>query len=425
MTRDDGDRTIPMHADRPREERRPVVVDARGRSDVGLVRTNNEDAFLLGPLGGASVAPPGGAVPLGPRGFLLAVSDGMGGSEAGEVASRICVETLARVLGEEWAVREERTELVELRNDLRTAVLRAHRAVVDDAQTHPGRTGMGATLTAAVVHADHVLVAHVGDSRCYLYRSGVLKCLTSDQSLAEELVRRGIVERGSAAYDARRNMLTRVVGQMGRLEPDAEAAALARGDVLLLCSDGLYGPVKDDEIAALLAGGGDPEALAAALVEAARRNGAPDNVTCVVARVSGEGLPDPQTAEAGGATVSVHMDPAALAAAERTAAMAAPALDPTGEFSASQFEADDTLAAAIAPGARPVPARAFGRPASTAPGAPQRAAHGGHGHAPSSAVPAPRPAPWAPDPAWGPGARDWMALVTVVGALLVAWAMVT
>jgi len=193
-----------------------------------MVRDNNEDSYLVADLsdrGGGDVDSTAGVSRVGLKGVLLAVSDGMGGQEAGEVASRLAVENLHRVLREEWSGRAERDAVPELRNDIRTAVDRANHAVLQHVEQNPARSGMGATLTAAVVFGRTLVVAHVGDSRCYLLRDGFLKALTADQSLAEELVRRGVVERDTPAYDARKSVLTKVVGQSGPLVPDSETLA--------------------------------------------------------------------------------------------------------------------------------------------------------------------------------------------------------
>lgn len=310
-------------------------------SDQGLVRKNNEDSFLVADLapGGEGRVPAAGAPErVGPKGVLLAVSDGMGGQLAGEVASRIAVDTLLASLRRDWSLQPQRDAEAELRNDLRIAVDLANQAVVKDAAANPERQGMGATLTAAVVFGRAVLVAHVGDSRCYLLRAGFLKRLTSDQSLAEELVREGVLEPGSEAYNARRSVLTKAVGQAGRLVPDSERADLAQGDRLLLCSDGLTGPVPEESIAAILGGTPDPAAAVRRLVEEAHRNGAPDNVTCVVAWLSGPGLPEVKALESSDGTMSIAVDAAAIlagsSAGESTQQLSTLRRDRTAEFAA-------------------------------------------------------------------------------------------
>ena len=351
MNDGDSDQTRSLNAPEPGKEAPEVVLRVSARSDRGLVRTNNEDSYCvsnlsLPPQGDEEATEDVGRV--GPKGILLAVSDGMGGQEAGEVASKIAVDTLRGILRTEWGARVERDAIAELRNDIRTAVGRANRAVLDHVAANPERKGMGATLTAAVVLGDRVVVAQVGDSRAYLLRNGFLKALTADQSLAEELVRRGIVKRGTPAYDARKSVLTRAVGQAGELDPDWEIVDLARGDRLLVCSDGLYGPVPDDGLRAILADSPDPEEAVESLVKAAKDGGAPDNVTCIVAYLTGPGLPDAKKLDAGGGTISIRMDSRLAALAnEDTLSISSPDKDTTGEFAVAEVHEDDTLSGTL------------------------------------------------------------------------------
>ncbi|MHC4821273.1 MAG: PP2C family protein-serine/threonine phosphatase, partial [Planctomycetota bacterium] len=354
MSGDGSDRTAAMHLPDPDPESGEsvplVLVNVSGESDVGLRRTNNEDSLLvadLDPEAGVGLGPAETIV--GPKGVLLAVSDGMGGHEAGEVASALAVKNLHESLKESWSAHPARDAFEELRNDLRNSVTKANRAVLEDAHENPSREGMGATLTAGVVFGQSLLVVHVGDSRCYLLRDGVLKCVTQDQSLAEELVKRGIVQRDSRAYDARKSVLTRVIGQKSKLEPDAELVHLARGDRLLFCSDGLYGPVEDDIIQDVLRSGEDPKSTVSELIAEAKRGGAPDNVTCVVAWLDGDGLPSQEELDVGGATMSIAMDVAELqGAGDATLQFSASAAERTGEFKASDVAGDQTLQDALA-----------------------------------------------------------------------------
>jgi serine/threonine protein phosphatase PrpC len=362
-----------------------VRLRAAGLTDLGLVRTNNEDSFALGVLDPA--APDDGAVPadavaVGRKGVMLVVSDGMGGHSAGEVASRIAVDTLRRWLRAEWGARPERDATEELRNDLRAAVAAANREVLEEGERESGRRGMGATLTAGVVLGTKLVLAHVGDSRCYLLRGGVLKTLTADQTLAEELVRRGMVERGSEEYLARRSVLTRVVGQPGRLEADSETADLCRGDRLLLCSDGLHGPVGDETIADILGTCASPEEACRELVAEAHRAGAPDNCTCVVAFAEGPGLPDPDAVEGGGGTSSIALDPGlADGAADATLGIEVARRDATAEFAPGDLGSIDRSDVAAAPAEETHVAALEPPLADTDHGAHGPDAGHGHGHA--------------------------------------------
>jgi protein phosphatase len=389
----DDDTTRALNEPQEKGGEGEVLLQVSARSDRGLVRENNEDSFVVADLsmapGDGSGDTTAGVGRVGRKGVLLAVSDGMGGQEAGEVASRMAVEILHQTLRHEWTGRAERDAAAEIRNDLRIAVDRANKAVLEHVEKHPQLTGMGATLTAVVILGGRLVLAHVGDSRCYLLRDGFLKVLTADQSLAEELVRRGVVQRDTAAYAARRSVLTRVVGQAAPLVPDSELADLARGDRILLCTDGLYGPVDDETIRDILVEASDPDSAAEQLVEAARARGAPDNVTCVAAWLSGDGLPQPASLDAGGGTMSVRLDARlAAAAGEDTLALALSRKDATGEFEPGKVLEDDTLRG-------PLPAKA----AAAADGQPRtitldRTSPGSPG-APSPAAGAPPSAPGA------------------------------
>jgi protein phosphatase len=397
----DADRTRALNAPSAGGGDEEVLLQVSARTDKGLVRENNEDSFVVADLSAGAGLRSGettaGVGCVGRKGVLLAVSDGMGGQEAGEVASRMAVETLHQSLQAEWTARAERDAVAELRNDLKIAVDRANRCVLEHVQKNPSHSGMGATLTAAVILGERLVLAHVGDSRCYLLRGGFLKSLTTDQSLAEELVRRGVVERDSPAYAARKSVLTRVVGQAGPLVPDSEVVDLAQGDRVLLCSDGLYGPVDDEIIRDILSEAADPDSAAEELVAEARRRGAPDNVTIVTGWLSGRGLPVPADLDAGGGTMSVRLDARlAAAAGEDTLALALGKRDVTEEFDPKAVMEDETLRGPIVP--------KDGVPAPAPASAPAKAEAGQAPAAGATPVPVPVPAPAPAKPPAEPAA---------------------
>lgn len=415
----DSDRTRAMNApSAPGPGEGEILLQVSSRSDKGLVRENNEDSFVVADLsavaGTASGETTAGVGRVGRKGVLLGVSDGMGGQEAGEVASRFAVETLHEGLKADWSGREERDAVAELRNDLKASVDRANKAVLEHVKQHPGLAGMGATLTAAVIFGSKMVVAHVGDSRCYLLRDGFLKVLTADQSLAEELVRRGVVERNSTAYHARRSVLTRVVGQAGPLVPDLEIVDLARGDRVLLCSDGLYGPVNDEVIREILIDAPDPDSATEELVEEAKRRGAPDNVTCVVGWLSGEGLPTAHEITGEG-TLSVRFDARmAAAAGDDTMSLAVGKKDETEEFDVKKVLEDDTLS-----GPMPVAGAAEAPPPPSPQQAPPpQAPAPPDPHPESLPPPPPSVGPPAPGKA-GPSPQLVLVLIAVVLAIIV------
>jgi PPM family protein phosphatase len=234
-------------------------------TDVGLARSGNEDSHLRGRT-------------------VFAVADGLGGHRGGEVASAMAVAPLAALDGRAFP------DAGEAADALAGAVREANRAIVERGRADPALWGMGTTVTAAAVAADRVLqLAHVGDSRAYLLRpDGPLRQLTTDHTVVEEAVRRGLLTRQQAAIHPQRGVVTRAVGLDPDLEVDTpEPLELEPGDQVLLCSDGLTEVVDDDQIAAALAGQADGDDACRALIAAANRAGGPDNITVVLLRVAG------------------------------------------------------------------------------------------------------------------------------------------
>jgi len=251
-----------------------VRIVSGGVSDLGRVRTNNEDCFRI-------------VTPLN----LFVLADCMGGEAHGEIASALAVETVvkhcldaeanlaARVLGEtqpNWSANTKR---------LSTAVHLANRSIFKSAQEHMEQHGMGATLTAAWIDGTKLSIAHVGDSRAYLLRGGNLLQLTRDHSLVAEQVRRGILTIAEAEESEMQSVLLRALGAQPEIEVDTDEHALFPRDVLLLCSDGLTRVVTDPEIAGVLQAEPDPVRGAEELVALANERGGPDNITIVVVRL--------------------------------------------------------------------------------------------------------------------------------------------
>jgi len=226
-----------------------------GLSDTGRKRRQNEDAFVCEPP-------------------LFAIADGMGGAQAGEVASRLAA-----------AVFEEGASAVQGEDGVATVVRAANARIFERAVHDPAVAGMGTTATVAVVDeaAATVTIAHVGDSRAYRYRPGSLEQLTTDHSLVGELVRSGRLTEDEAAVHPHRSVITRALGTDADVEVDTLTLDVAPGDLVLLCSDGLSVMVRDDEIVRLLeATGAAPREAAEALVSAANAAGGEDNVTVVL-----------------------------------------------------------------------------------------------------------------------------------------------
>jgi serine/threonine protein phosphatase PrpC len=264
-----------------------VRLRAYGRSDIGRVRSNNEDAFLVTEVFGPR-QPSGEELTVGldERGAVaLAVSDGMGGEVAGEVASALTLHSLHAALAQ---LLPSTSRDVALRGGFEFA----NRSVANEGLTSK-RGGMGATLTAALITAAHAYLSTVGDSRAYLFRCGRLLQLTRDQSYVQLLIDGGMLRPEDADRFPLRNVILQAIGRAPALSIVINRLALRRGDRLLLCSDGLSGEIKDEAIAGLMAGTSALEETSRVLIEAANAAGGNDNITVVLAAVDGEALPAP------------------------------------------------------------------------------------------------------------------------------------
>ncbi len=253
-----------------------------GLTDVGCVRTNNEDAFAVVDLGEGEVLDVVGKqtlVETGPRGLLLVVSDGMGGENAGEVASALVLEaTREHLVGA--AIEDDAP------GALREAIEHAH-ARVSAAAGEPGREGMGATVIAVLVCGSYAFTAEVGDSRAYLLRRGKLAQLSKDQTHVQVLIDQGLLAPEKAKTSSAKSVVLQACGRADGLVVAQRRVALREGDRLLLCSDGLTGHLEDADIAKILGGAVVLDDACAKLVALAKERGGQDNVTVVAAEVGG------------------------------------------------------------------------------------------------------------------------------------------
>jgi protein phosphatase len=281
-----------------------MLVELHAQTDVGRVRQGNEDNFLVLDLtterswtGSEGDAPPDGLsrFDCGPRGVVLAVSDGMGGALAGDVASRMAVETVREMLVEDDTTRQadgrpvggEPPLIDAVRNATTYANFAIHRRSLEDARC----SGMGATLTAAAVAGGHVDLVQIGDSRAYVIRGGEIRLATKDQSLVQQLVDVGQITEEDAETHMFRNVILQALGAQSDLTPVVSRVPLRRGDLLLLCSDGLSGKLRGEEIREIVgSAGADLAAACDALVREANARGGEDNITVVLARFDGEDL---------------------------------------------------------------------------------------------------------------------------------------
>jgi protein phosphatase len=302
------------------------IVEQAGKTDVGRQREANEDTFVID-------------VP------LFAVADGMGGAQAGEIASQMAKEVLES-RDEDAGTPEER---------LIRMIRLANRRIYEKARDDEGRHGMGTTATAAILEGRAVTVGHVGDSRAYRLRDGSLEQLTHDHSLVSELVRSGQLTPEAAENHPQRSIITRALGPEADVEVDAHSHAARDGDVYLLCSDGLTGMVSDREISTHLRNARSLEEAAETLVRAANQNGGKDNITVVLFRVAHDpDAPQEESALAAGDTIHQGLTADDVQTAgrtqERTAVAAPPA--PAGRPPSDRRPPRATAAS------RPAPARA-------------------------------------------------------------------
>ena len=250
-----------MAADRSNKStprtRKGALTSFGSRTDIGCLRDHNEDSLV--------VTPP-----------LFAVADGMGGHAAGEVASEIAVRVLS-----ELAPEHPDGEA------LGRAIEEANRAVIQAAREGRGRQGMGTTMTAAMLEGERLVIAQVGDSRAYLLHQGKLQQLTRDHSLMADMIEAGQLTPEEARTHPQRSVITRALGSDAHLHPDIYEINVETGDRLLICSDGLSGMIFDDQIENTLRRVQDPQRCASQLVNEAIAAGGHDNVTVIVADVTG------------------------------------------------------------------------------------------------------------------------------------------
>ena len=270
-----------------------VDVDYGAISHVGKVRKNNEDHYLVGRLG-RSLEPvmtnvPPDALPgrLDEVGWGMLVADGMGGAAAGEVASRMAISLLLELVADQakWGRQIDEQEAQGLMERMVRYYSQIHSTLIQHAEANPHLSGMGTTLTVAYSFCHDLFVAHVGDSRAYLFREGSLHQLTRDHTLARELADRGQIPPQAVARHKFRHVLTSVLGgNAGPVDTEIQHFRLSDNDRLLLCTDGLTEMVDDAAIADVLQRKEDPAEACQALVDCALEAGGRDNVTVVVAR---------------------------------------------------------------------------------------------------------------------------------------------
>ena len=235
-----------------------------GKTDIGLRRSNNEDAFIISPE----------------LGFCLA-ADGMGGAAAGELASKIFADTVLEIFADSTDQSEK-----EILYRVKKAFSFANEKILDDATQNPNHEGMGCTAELLAFFGDGFALGHVGDSRTYRFRNGQLSQLTQDHTLVQQQIEEGLISSENIRNHPLRNIILRALGQERELALDLLRGKILPGDLFLLCSDGLTDMVQDDQIQEILSSDIDIHRKADKLVESAKAAGGKDNITVVLVAIA-------------------------------------------------------------------------------------------------------------------------------------------
>ena len=239
---------------------------AAGKTDTGIVRSNNEDNFIVDEKRG-----------------LLVVADGMGGHAAGEVASKMAVSIISEhLLGQQMFFGTYNSAYSPSTNNLNSAMRLANLAIFEAAESTPQLHGMGTTVASVLICGNRLSIAHIGDSRVYLVRSGNIEQLTDDHSVVNEQVNRHLITREDAANSTTKNYLTKAIGISAEMEADLSEITLLNGDILLLCTDGLSNMITEEMMLEMILRPQKPAAICDLLINSANTNGGKDNVTAVI-----------------------------------------------------------------------------------------------------------------------------------------------
>lgn len=239
------------------------------KTDMGRTREINEDNFAYLDIKGNRI--------------LLIVADGMGGHNAGEVASKIAVNSVMDYIKANIKDIINSSEVIEL---LKESIQKANSDIYKESINNSGCSGMGTTITAAFIYSGHVCIGHVGDSRAYIFKDGKLCMITNDHSLVAELLKNGTITEMEAQHHPQKNIITRALGTADDVEVDIELAQIDEGDIILLCTDGLTNMVCDEEIEEYLSDNTDVDAAASKLVNRANQLGGYDNITVIIGKAA-------------------------------------------------------------------------------------------------------------------------------------------
>ncbi len=245
-----------------------------GVTDPGLLRENNEDSVAFDPVQGVAV-----------------LADGMGGYNAGEIASAMAVTFVKAELSRWLEEAAPQCTASDIKHAMEVCVVNANQSIYNAANANPQFSGMGTTIVLGVFEAGRVLLAHVGDSRCYVWRQGVLTQLTRDHSLLQEQLAAGVITPAQAKVASHKNLVTRALGVDDGVQVDVMEHTPAEGDVYLMCSDGLSDMVDDEDVARLLLNKSSLQDCASALVRAANEAGGRDNISVILIGAKAESGP--------------------------------------------------------------------------------------------------------------------------------------
>jgi len=244
------------------------MVEVGFKSDKGLKRKNNEDAFFVVP-----------------ESNVFMVADGVGGNNSGEIASRTAISKTAEYIRNN-AISEDFSE-TEVNYYFRKCIERVNSNIYEMSKRSPENTGMATTLTIAYLTGGNAHVANVGDSRAYLYRKRVLTQITEDHTYVNALIKEGAITKEEAQFHAKKNVITRAVGGEALILPDFFRVETAPGDVIVLCTDGLHGEIGDDNISRLISAGGSMTEVCSNMVSKANQCGGRDNITVICIKLLG------------------------------------------------------------------------------------------------------------------------------------------
>lgn len=277
-----------------RSDNARVNMDCFGMTDIGKCRETNQDHFLIADLQkhmriqSSSVAVNSDQIFGQTMGKLMLVADGMGGANAGEVASELAVDSMAKFLltSMHWLIHPAQPEIEQFVEDLKAAARFSHEIVRGGANRDPALRGMGTTLTVAYLLWPMLYVLHVGDSRCYVMRNGTLELVTKDQTLAQHLFEHGHLSQSEFEKSQFHNVLMSAIGADTDLNAVVYRRRLVAGDKLLLCSDGVNAHLEDDQIERLLGASESPQSICEHIISEVNHRGGKDNVTVIVTECS-------------------------------------------------------------------------------------------------------------------------------------------